>query len=144
MTLSNPWFLAAIVGILGWFHLELVAEFLNLSRLRRDVPEPMRDLVTEEDQERAMEYHIKGTKLDVIQSTVSLAALLTFWFLGGFHWLDGKAGSAGFGPYRQRPVVDHRACRRADVSLTALRLDWHLRHRDRVRFQQDHPAHVHC
>lgn len=98
MTLSNPWFLAAIVGILGWFHLELVAEFLNLSRLRRDVPEPMRDLVIEEDQVRAMEYHIKGTKLDVIQSTVSLAALLTFWFLGGFHWLDGKAGSAGFGP----------------------------------------------
>lgn len=97
MTLSNPWFIAAIVGVLGAFHIELLAEFLNLSRLRRDVPDAMKDLVTEEDQERAAEYHIASTKLDIIQSVVSLAVLIAVWFLGGFRWLDDKAASAGFG-----------------------------------------------
>lgn len=91
MTFSNPWFLAALIGTLGWFHLKLVADVLNLSRLSKEVPEPMRGLVTEEDQERSIEYQLASTKLAVIEDSVMLALTLGFWWAGGFGWLDRAA-----------------------------------------------------
>ena len=95
MTLSNPWFLAAIVGILGWFHIKLLADLLNLSRLSKEVPEPMKDLVTPEDMEKTAEYHIASTKFSLLREAMMLALLLAFWFAGGFGWLD--RWSMGFG-----------------------------------------------
>ena len=44
MTVTNPYFLAALIGMIGWFHVKLAAEFLNLSRLSKDVPEPLREV----------------------------------------------------------------------------------------------------
>ncbi|MDB6118489.1 MAG: Ste24 endopeptidase [Verrucomicrobiaceae bacterium] len=98
MPISNPWFLAALIGIVGWFHVKLLAELLNLSRLTKDVPEPLRDLVTDEDQERTMEYHIASTKLDVMHDAMMLAVFIAFWWLGGFQALDSWTSSFGLGP----------------------------------------------
>ena len=97
MQLSNPWFLATLIGVLGWFHVELLAELLNLSRLGKEVPEPLRDLVTDKDLERTMEYHVTATKLDVIQDSAMLAVFLVFWWLGGFQRLDAWTISFGLG-----------------------------------------------
>ena len=97
MSLSNPWFLAAILGILGWFHVKLLAEFLNLSRLSKEVPEPLRDLISEEDQERTMEYQTARAKLEVRRDAFMLAVLVLFWWSGGFQWLDGMAARLGTG-----------------------------------------------
>ncbi len=97
MTLSNPWFLLAIIGILGWFHVKLVAEFLNLARLSKEVPEPLRDLVTEEDQEKTIEYQVASTRLDIIQDAVMLGAFIVFWWARGFQHLDEWTASFGKG-----------------------------------------------
>ena len=98
MNPSNPFYLAAIVGILGWFHVKLIAEFLNLSRLRKDPPEAMRELITEKDQELTIEYQVASTKLEVLQDAVSLGAMLVFWWAGGFEYLDQWTKSFRLGP----------------------------------------------
>lgn len=97
MSLSNPWFVVALVGILGWFHLKLVADFLNLSRLGDDVPEVMRDVVTLEDRERTIAYQSSVARLDVIEDGLNLAITLGLWWSGSFGWLDAKAASMGWG-----------------------------------------------
>jgi len=95
MTTSNPWFLAAVIGILGWFHIKLLADLLNLSRLSKEVPEPMKDLVTPEDMEKAAEISHCQHRVSLLREAIMLALLLAFWFAGGFGWLD--RWSMGFG-----------------------------------------------
>lgn len=97
MTLSNPWFLLATIGILGWFHVKLAAEFLNLSRLSREVPEPLRDLVTAEDQEKTIEYHVASGRLDILQDAIMLGLFIVFWWARGFQHLDAWSASFGMG-----------------------------------------------
>ncbi len=97
MTFSNPWFTAIIIGLIGWFHLKLLADLLNLKRLSRVVPAVMREVVSEEDQERAMEYHAVLTRQDVLRDATQLAFTLGFWLIGGFNWLDRQTLSYGFG-----------------------------------------------
>ena len=97
MSLSNPWFVVALVGIVGWFHLKLVADFLNLSRLGNDVPEVMKDMVTPEDRERTIAYQSSVARLDVVEDGLTLAVTLGLWWSGAFGWLDDKAASVGWG-----------------------------------------------
>lgn len=90
MSLSNPWFLLALLGTVGWFHVKLFIDFLNLNRLSKEVPASLQDSITTEDQERACEYVIAHAKFDVLRDAIDLAALLAFWWLGGFGWLGAQ------------------------------------------------------
>ena len=85
MDLQNPWFLLAIIGILLSYHLDLIVEFLNLSRLPKNTTSQNE---SEESQEKLVEYNSTIGRADVLRSSVSLAILLAFWFGGGFGWLD--------------------------------------------------------
>ncbi len=98
MNLSNSWFLAALVGIIGWFHVKLVAEFLNLSRLSKEVPEGLRDAVTEDDQVRAAEYASVSAKWSIYEDAAMLGLTIAFWLSGGFAWLDRWTVSLGYSP----------------------------------------------
>ena len=95
MDLQNPWFLLAIIGILLSYHLDLIVEFLNLSRLPKNTTSQN---VSEESQEKLVEYNSTLGRADVLRSSVSLAILLAFWFGGGFGWLDAWGRSLGYGP----------------------------------------------
>jgi STE24 endopeptidase len=88
MSLSNPWFIAAVVGVLGVFHLEIVATFLNLAQFRHALPQRLKEIFSEETVQKAGEYAGKSSHLDVLRSAVSLAVLLCFWWGGGFDWLQ--------------------------------------------------------
>ena len=95
MDLQNPWFLLAIIGILASYHIDLIVEFLNLSRL------PKNTFQLDESansQETLVEYNSALGRADVLRSSVSLAILLAFWFGGGFGWLDSWGRSLGHGP----------------------------------------------
>ncbi len=87
MELHNPWFILALISVLGLFHLELIADFLNLSRL----PPPHDD-----DAKRLLEYNTAATQAGIIRSSVSLGLLAAFWALGGFGWLDQWTRSFGW------------------------------------------------
>jgi STE24 endopeptidase len=98
MELHNPWFLLALVATIGLFHVELIADFLNLSRLP-PVDEKCGVEETEEH-ERLIEYNSATTKAGIVRSSVSLALLIGFWSLGGFGWLDQWTRSFGWDPTR--------------------------------------------
>lgn len=96
MTLSNPWFIAAVVGVLGVFHLEIIATFLNLAQFRHALPQRLKDIFTEETVQKAGEYAGASARLDLLRSAVSVAALIAFWWIGGFAWLANWSNSWGW------------------------------------------------
>ena len=82
MELHNPWFLLAIIATIGLFHIELLADFLNLSRLPQ-IDEKC-GAEEREERERLIEYNSASTKAGIVRSSVSLALLIGFWSFGGF------------------------------------------------------------
>jgi STE24 endopeptidase len=97
MTFSNPWFIAAVVGVLGVFHLELIATFLNLAQFRHTLPERLGEIFSEETVQKAAEYAAASARVDLLRSTFSLAALIAFWWGGGFQWLQTWSFGWGWG-----------------------------------------------
>jgi STE24 endopeptidase len=96
MTLSNPWFIAALVGVLGLFHLDLIATFLNLAQFRHALPPRLKEIFPDETVQKAGEYAAASSKLDLLRSTASVAVLIAFWWGGGFGWLNGWSDSWGW------------------------------------------------
>lgn len=88
MLSSNPWFWVALVATIGIYKLELFATMLNLSALSATIPDRLIGLIQEEEHEQMLEYTRASAKFDVIQSSVSLAIFLAFWWIGGFGILD--------------------------------------------------------
>jgi hypothetical protein len=86
MTFSNPWFIAALVGVLGLFHLEIIATFLNLAQFRHALPQRLKEIFSDETVQKAGEYAATSSKLDLLRSTASVAVLIAFWWGGGFGW----------------------------------------------------------
>ncbi len=97
MTFSNPWFIAALVGVLGLFHLEIIATFLNLAQFRHALPQRLKDIFSDETVQKAGEYASQSAKLDLLRSTASLAVMITFWWCGGFGWLEQWSSGWGWG-----------------------------------------------
>ncbi|MFM7606895.1 MAG: hypothetical protein ACKO8Z_17065, partial [Prosthecobacter sp.] len=95
MTLSNPWFLAALLAILGVFHLDLLATLLNLSRYRLPLPQQLKDVFDEETVKKAAEYAGRSARVDLIRDAFLLAVLIGVWWSGGFAWLDVQVSSWG-------------------------------------------------
>lgn len=95
MTLSNPWFIAALVGVLGLFHLELIATFLNLAQFRHALPPRLKEIFSDETVQKAGEYAAASSRIDLLRSTASVAVMIAFWWGGGFHWLE--SWSTGWG-----------------------------------------------
>ncbi|CAN5739993.1 M48 family metallopeptidase [soil metagenome] len=97
MLSSNPWFWVALVATIGLYKLELWAAFLNLSALSPTIPERLSHSINEEEHEQMLEYTRISAKFDVIQSSVSLAFFLTFWWIGGFSVVDDRLRSLHLG-----------------------------------------------
>lgn len=98
MSLSNPWFAAALAAVIGVFHLELVVRLLNLARLGRPIPAGLEDIYPEETREKLQAYISDGARVDVMRDATGLAALLLFWWCGGFGALQARLELPGTGP----------------------------------------------
>jgi STE24 endopeptidase len=82
-----------LVGIFVLWKLELAATLLNIKAFPSSVPRPLEGLMSTGKLEEARRYLGVNARFGIIQSTVSLAVLLTFWALGGFAGLDGFSRS---------------------------------------------------
>ena len=91
MTLSNPWFLAALLAVLGVFHLELISTLLNLARYRLPLPERLRSVFDDETVKKSAEYAGTSARVDIIRDAVMLGIFIGFWWAGGFAWEIGRA-----------------------------------------------------
>jgi STE24 endopeptidase len=82
-----------VIGIFVLWNLELAATISNLKAFPNRVPGPLSGLMDEEKLGKARAYLQANSRVNLIQSSLSLAVLLAFWSLGGFGWLDGLARS---------------------------------------------------
>lgn len=98
MSLSNPWFIAALIGVIGVFHLEFFATLLNLSRLGKAIPASLAEVFPEETREKLVSYIRDSNRVSFTRDITQLGILVVFWWCGGFGWLQTWAESQGHGP----------------------------------------------
>ncbi len=77
-----------MITLLIGFILDLIADYLNLKKLGEPLPDEFKDVYSPERYLKSQEYTKVRTKFGFITSTLSLMAMLFFWFSGGFNYLD--------------------------------------------------------
>ncbi|HZR47173.1 MAG TPA: M48 family metallopeptidase [Candidatus Manganitrophaceae bacterium] len=94
----NLYAVIILSALLVEYGLNLAADFLNLKALQNDLPEEVAGLYDAAAYRTSQEYTRVNTKLGMIAATAHLAALLLFWFAGGFDALDQFLRRGGLGP----------------------------------------------
>jgi STE24 endopeptidase len=94
----NVFFFIILSALILEFVLGTVANLLNLKALRFELPSGLEDVYQLDEYRNSQEYTRAITRFDFISSTFSLIILLSFWFAGGFNYLDQTVRSWGFIP----------------------------------------------
>jgi STE24 endopeptidase len=96
--MMNPFFFVILFALLLEYAIGVAANLLNLRSLTSEVPPELEGVYPPEDYRKSQEYIRTNTRFDFIANTFTLAVLLSFWFAGGFNYLDQIVRSWGFGP----------------------------------------------
>ena len=94
----NPFLLIILVALVLEFVLHLVASLLNLKALKLELPPTLEGVYNPEDYRNSQEYTRESKRFDLVVSTFQLLLLLSFWFAGGFNYLDQIVRAWGFVP----------------------------------------------
>jgi STE24 endopeptidase len=87
--------LAAIIFDYG---LNALADYLNLTMLRNDLPEAFRGVYDSDRYRKSQQYLKVNTRFGWNTATFDVAVILIFWFAKGFPLLDEWVRSFNFGP----------------------------------------------
>jgi STE24 endopeptidase len=93
----NAYATVILAALLAEYAVHLFADAANLRTLGEPVPEEFRETYDPAAYRRSQEYTRTKTYFGIFSSTLSLAALLVFWFAGGFPLLDAFVRRAGWG-----------------------------------------------
>jgi len=96
--MMNPFFFIIIFALLIEYAIGVVTNLFNLKSLKSEPPPALAGIYKLEDYRKSQEYIRTNTRFDFITSTFSLVVLLSFWFAGGFNYLDQIVRSWGFIP----------------------------------------------
>jgi STE24 endopeptidase len=96
--MMNPFFFIILFALLIECAIGVVANLLNLKSLRSEPPPALEGVYQPEDYRKSQEYIRTNTRFAFVTSTFSLVVLLSFWFAGGFNYLDQIVRSWGFVP----------------------------------------------
>jgi STE24 endopeptidase len=88
----NGYFIFVLAAVVGFYLLDLVSELMNLGSLRPELPAEFAGVYDTDKYAQSQNYTRVTTRADMIQATASLLVFLTFWFVGGFGWLDERLG----------------------------------------------------
>lgn len=94
----NIYGVVILAALLINFLIELAAELLNLRALRAELPAEFAELYEAREYQKAQDYTRSKTKFGLLTGAFDLAALLGFWYLGGFYALDLTVRALGYGP----------------------------------------------
>ena len=84
--------------LLADFLLQRSADRLNLKAASDRIPEPFQGFFDPDAYRRSQAYLRANTRFGQVVASVDLLVLLTFWFGGGFAWVDAWIRSFGWGP----------------------------------------------
>ncbi len=94
----NGFGIFVLFALVARYALELVADLLNRSALDNDPDPSIADLYPPETRSKTRAYLGARLRVRTLASTVDLIALLAFWWLGGFSYLDTFCRELGWGP----------------------------------------------
>lgn len=94
----NPFFLIILFALIIEYVIDAVAHLLNVKSLRAEPPSALADVYQPGDYRRTQDYIRTNTRFALAASTFHLAVLLSFWFAGGFNYLDRLVRAWGFAP----------------------------------------------
>lgn len=94
----NTFFFIILVALLLEYVLGVVANLLNLKTLRLELPPALEGVYQPDEYRNSQEYTRAITRFDFVTSTFGLLVLLSFWFAGGFNYLDQMVRTWGFVP----------------------------------------------
>lgn len=84
----NAYFSVIITAVIAEYIISLIVTWLNLRRLANAPPEELVDVYDGKEYRRSQEYTVTRTRLGITETSLQLAILLIFWFIGGFNYLD--------------------------------------------------------
>ena len=94
----NSYALIILAALIGSYILELVSDLLNIKRLTPLIPEEFADTYDRETYEKSQTYTKVNTRFGIVSASFDLIVFLSFWFLGGFNYLDMAVREPGYGP----------------------------------------------
>ena len=87
-----------LAAIIFDYALNGLADFLNLKRLRNDLPEDFREVYDSDRYRKSQQYLKVNTHFGWVTATFNLTVILVFWFAKGFPLLDEWVRSFNYGP----------------------------------------------
>ena len=94
----NPFFFVILIALLIEYAIGVIANLFNLKSLSTKPPPALEGVYQSEEYRKSQEYLRANTRFDFVTSTFDLVVLLSFWFTGGFNYLDQAVRSWGFVP----------------------------------------------
>lgn len=94
---SAAWTAVVLVLLVSARAIEWLCSALRIRSRDSQVPQEFDGIYPEDEYARADEYKRARTRVSLVEDGISFAALLAFWFAGGFPWLDGLAFAASAG-----------------------------------------------
>ncbi len=94
----NLFFIIILTALVLEFVLGLVANLLNLKALKLEIPPLLKGVYKPEDYRNSQEYTRSTTHFNFVAGTFALLLLMSFWFAGGFNYLDQIIRAWGFVP----------------------------------------------
>jgi STE24 endopeptidase len=84
----NIYAMVILFALIGSYLLSIVTNWLNIGHLKLELPAEFADTYDAEAYRNSQAYTRVYTQFGFITSTFSILLTLTFWFLGGFNYLD--------------------------------------------------------
>jgi len=94
----NIFTIIILAALLLEYALQLAADYFNLKTLRAELPKEFAGVYNEEAYGKSQAYTTTNTTFGIFTATVNLAVILTFWFSGGFNYIDAIVRGWNFGP----------------------------------------------
>ena len=85
----NTLAIVIVVALVADFLLQSTADYLNVLHSRKPVPRVLEGLYDDAARDRAVRHLAASTGVGLVERAILLVAMLAFWFLGGFGFLDG-------------------------------------------------------
>ncbi|MBI3260164.1 MAG: M48 family metallopeptidase, partial [Ignavibacteriae bacterium] len=94
----NNYSIFILATMLIAYLLDVVTGMLNLRALQPELPKEFTGVYDAEKYRKSQEYTRVSSKFGLFVSTFNLLVTLTFWFMGGFAYVDTLVRSWGFSP----------------------------------------------
>lgn len=91
---TNTYTWIILAALFTNFILNLVSDYFNLKNLRSDIPDEFKKVYSDEKYKKSQEYTRVRSIFSYFPTVIDLIILITFWFSGGFEYLDSLVKAA--------------------------------------------------